>query len=163
MLVDSCINRLFTWHYLSVSMFYRARRIRNVVAVCLALWMPCPATLAGQCLCSGCRDTSSCRISTTATGASLCCTACASKCCGNECKSEPNDKQPCSCQCHQTPFTALARSGQASSSLSDFAAFGCFWQLKMTIEPMRAASVLSSFVISHSRVDACILLCRLLI
>ncbi len=167
LLVDSCIYRLPIGHYPSFSMFHRAKSIRNVVAVCLGLWMPWTATLVGQCFCSGCQDPSSGGISTTATGESLCCTACVSKCCGNECENQSAPRQPCRCACHQAPFTALARSGQASLSLSelvDISIFDCFSQPIMAIETRLGIHASSTCATCRLLlVDACILLCRLLI
>ena len=98
-------------------MFEKFASIRNVVAVCLALCMPCQAVFATGCIC-----TSDCPCQSDITSRGECesqsntsiCPGCA--CCPCECSEQG---KPCSCKCRKLPLSGLPISQESTRSLSE--------------------------------------------
>jgi hypothetical protein len=145
-------------------MFQLSGIMLNVVALCMAVVMPCQATLAFAC--SECAHACNCIRASQAGDSSPCFTSCCGESCDKEHDCDGLGEQTCMCPCHQVPSGNLPSSEQTSSSLLKLvkvSLISCLRQPKLAIEGVPAVSVISTCALFLSHQDACILFCRLVI
>lgn len=146
-------------------MFEKFASIRSVVAVCLALCMPCQVVFAARCIC-----TSDCPCQDNITSHSQCesqcntsiCSACA--CCPCDCSHQ--EGTPCSCKCHKLPLNGLPLSQQNTRSLSEILQFDSGFALGTSSDQL---DILRQFTFADAQdipcvvQQPCILFCRFLL
>ena len=98
-------------------MLRKLTNIRNVVAICLALCMPCQTVLAALCFCS-----SECGCPDERAEHEECDSQCKPPCCSSTvaspCARVQPQQEPCQCKCHEPPLNGLPLSQQETRSLS---------------------------------------------
>ena len=146
-------------------MFAKFASIRNIVAICLALCMPCHALVAPGCIC-----TSDCPCQSNVTPRCECESHCNtsdhsdSVCCSCNC-TQPKG-QPCSCKCHQLPFSGLPFSQQNTRCLSEILLVDSSFISFVTsndVELMRQSAFADAQFTYCVVQQPCILFCRFLL
>jgi len=158
-------------------MFGKFASIRNTVAICLALCMPCQAVLAGHCLCAAGLSMSTCCCQTSA----CCCqqeiteldgreSLSNSPCCVgyacSSCDSEQPPRDPCNCGCQELPPDSLPLHQEDSRFLAevlqvDTGLISCATLLQL--DAPRQATYADTQNASCLVQQPCILFCRFLL
>lgn len=145
-------------------MIQESKFLLKVVALCVALTMPCQTTLAS--VCSECAHACDCTSAAKTCDSSSCSSACCSESCHKEHDCDGLGEQTCTCPCHKVPSGDLPSSEQTSRSLLKLVKvsfISCHGQPKLTIVGVPAVFAISTCALFLSQQDACILFCRLVI
>lgn len=153
-----------------VSMFRLIAAVRKAVALCLAILLTCHAALEGQCACS--EALTNCTKSPCACHAELNghhhtsgSTSCSVTCCAASSESSPSPSQPCSCQSHRAPISAILPPSDAAADSTDLVQFTVTHSHRASAKPVPRSLGQLRFTRANdtwSPLDICVLFCRFL-
>jgi len=139
--------------------------IRNAVAICLALCMPCQTVFVAGCICTSecpCQSNVTPRCECESQCNTLICSGCV--CCS--CDSTQPQGKPCSCKCRQLPLSGLPLSQQNTRSLSETLQLDSSFISCTTLNPLdllRQITLRDTQNASCMVQQPCILFCRFLL
>lgn len=149
------------------SMFRFSTIVRKVVAFCLTVLLTCHAASEGPCACSeaitNCTKSCACHAELSGHHHTSGCTSSSVTCCAASSESGPS--QPCSCQSHRAPISAILPPSDAAAESTDLVQFTVTYPHRASTKPPPRSLGRLRFTRANdtwSPLALCILFCRFL-